>query len=902
LTGMKEISDFFKQLFDSTDWPPRWHCGKWTDFHGWLYIISDLMIWSAYFAIPVVIIKYISRKQDARFIRLYFLFAAFILACGATHFLDAMSFWVPLYRLNALVLLATGILSWITVVYIIKILPMAFTLRPQKDLEKEIDQRKKAEDQFKVLNAGLDARIKESMAEISDYKYALDQSSIVAITDQKGIIKHVNDNFCRISKYSREELLGQDHRIINSGHHSKDFIRNLWSTIARGKIWKGELKNRARDGTTYWVDTTIVPFLAENGKPQQYIAIRSDITERKKAEEQQALLASIINSSDEAIISISLDATISSWNRGAALLFGYTADEALGKEISILIAPDRQNEEAGILRRITKGEFVEHYETERIRKNGTIVHISLNVAPIRDPDGKIIGASKIARNTTERRLAQKRQLDLEEKIRLKADELAGIFERITDGFIVLDRDLRYTYVNKKTGEMTGRDPSSLIGKFVWEEFPDAVNSATYQAFEKSLATNQYVSNIDYYPPLDLWQENHIYPGPEGLSVFIRDITEQKRAEIRIRQSETIYKTIASSIPGTVICIFDPEYRYLLIEGDMLEKLGHKKALLLGQRVEDVVPAQRYEEVKGDFARVFRGETFSTERRLMEYDVITRYVPLKNEKEEVYNAMVVLIDITELKNAQRFVSELNITLEKKVADRTEQLAAVNKELEAFTYSVSHDLRAPLRIIDGFADTLLTDYASKLDEEGHRTVGVIVTNARRMGQLIDDLLNLSRLGKQEILRSWVDMNRIVSATIEELLVLYEGKQPQIDCDQLLPAQCDRGLIRQVWSNLISNALKYSGKQEQPVIRISSYQDGNSVVYSVIDNGVGFNIKYAGKLFGVFQRLHKVTEFEGTGVGLALVQRIILKHGGKVWAESEPGKGAKFFFSLPGKTLLQ
>ncbi len=490
------------------------------------------------------------------------------------------------------------------------------------------------------------------------------------------------------------------------------------------------------------------------------------------------MLASIINSSDEAIISISLDATITSWNRGAAILFGYTAPEALGKEISMLIAPDRWNEEAGIIRRITKGEFVEHYETERIRKNGSIVQISLNVAPIRDPDGQIIGASKIARNTTEAKLA----------------------------------------------------------------------------------------------------------------------------EAKIKESENIYKTIASSIPGAVICLFDPEYRYLLIEGDMLEKLGYRKNLLLGQRVRDVVSAERFEEVKNEFARVFRGETFSSERRVEDYDIISRYVPLKNENEEVYNAMVVLIDVTELKIAQRFVGELNITLERKVADRTEQLAAVNKELEAFTYSVSHDLRAPLRIIDGFADTLLTDYGGKLDEEGHRTVGVIMTNARRMGQLIDDLLNLSRLGKREILRSRVDMNPVVSATIEELLLLYKGQQPRIDCDQLLSAQCDSSLIRQVWSNLISNALKYSGKQEQPVIRIGSYRDGSNVVYSVTDNGVGFNMKYAGKLFGVFQRLHKVTEFEGTGVGLALVQRIILKHGGRVWAESEPGKGAKFFFSLPEEIPLQ
>jgi two-component system, sensor histidine kinase and response regulator len=225
----------------------------------------------------------------------------------------------------------------------------------------------------------------------------------------------------------------------------------------------------------------------------------------------------------------------------------------------------------------------------------------------------------------------------------------------------------------------------------------------------------------------------------------------------------------------------------------------------------------------------------------------------------------------------------------------QLEEVNKELEAFTYSVSHDLRAPLRIIDGFAGILVSDFADKLNDEGNRTLGVIMNNARRMGQLIDDLLNLSRLGRQDIRLNKINMDRMVKSVVDEQLQL-SNKQVNVTYEELLPADCDNGLIRQVWVNLISNAIKYSGRQAHSQITIGSYHKENDIIYFVKDNGVGFDMKYAGKLFGVFQRLHKITEFEGTGVGLALVQRIIVKHGGKVWARAEINKGATFYFSLP------
>lgn len=276
---------------------------------------------------------------------------------------------------------------------------------------RDVTDRRRAEDE-----------LRQTVQELSAYKHALDESSIVAITDQKGVIKHVNDNFCRISKYSREELIGQDHRIINSSYHDKDYIRELWTTIARGNIWKGELRNRARDGSLYWVDTTIVPFLNENGKPYQYIAIRSDITERKLAEIE------------------------------------------LGK---------------------------------------------------------------------------------------RADLIESLLESITDGFIAVDDDMRYTYVNKTICEMVGLPPEAMLGHRMWDLFPDAVGSATYNTIQEALTERRYTSNEDYYPPLNLWQENRVYPTGKGLSIFIRDISTKKEEEHHL-------KLLQSVITGTTDAVMITE--------------------------------------------------------------------------------------------------------------------------------------------------------------------------------------------------------------------------------------------------------------------------------------------------------------------------------------------------------
>ena len=231
------------------------------------------------------------------------------------------------------------------------------------------------------------------------------------------------------------------------------------------------------------------------------------------------------------------------------------------------------------------------------------------------------------------------------------------------------------------------------------------------------------------------------------------------------------------------------------------------------------------------------------------------------------------------------------LEDKVRERTAALEAANRELDSFSYSVSHDLRAPLRAIDGYARMLDEDYASRLDAEAQRLIGVVRGNARKMGQLIDDLLAFSRLGRQAAASVPLDMARLAREAADEV----RGER-SVQCAALPSIQGDPALLKQVWTNLIGNALKYSGKKPDGRVEVGAREGSTEHVYWVRDNGAGFDMRYADKLFGVFQRLHRADEFEGTGVGLAIVQRIVARHGGRVWAEGRPGEGACFYFSLP------
>ncbi len=382
--------------------------------------------------------------------------------------------------------------------------------------------------------------------------------------------------------------------------------------------------------------------------------------------------------------------------------------------------------------------------------------------------------------------------------------------------------------------------------------------------------------------------------------FIVNHQMQTKLQSDLRNTNHFLNTILENIPNMIFVKDAAQLRFVRFNRAGEKLLGRMRDELIGKNDYDFFPKEQAEAfthkdrevlIKGEVEDIAEEpiKTLNGDKWLH-----TKKIAITDETGKPQYLLGISEDITSSRMHLTEIKELNTELEKTIA----QLLSANKEMEAFTYSVSHDLRAPLRIIDGFGEILLKDYGDNIDDNGKRTLGVIMANAKHMGQLIDDLLNLSRLGRTQISVKHVEMREMVEDIIHVLGVMDPNvEKAEIKVHPIKPAQCDSSLIRQVWVNLISNAIKYSRNSEQPCIEIGSENKNGETIYYVKDNGVGFDMKYYGKLFGVFQRLHKVSEFEGTGVGLALVHRIIIKHGGKIWAEAALRQGATFYFTLPG-----
>ena len=604
--------------------------------------------------------------------------------------------------------------------------------------------------------------------------------------------------------------------------------------------------------------------------------------------------AAIVEGSDDAIIGKTPGGIITSWNPAAEKMFGYKADEAIGESILLIFPRDRVDEEIEILEKLARGEHVRHFETVRRRKNGDLIDVSVSASPLLDTMGRVIGVSKIVRDISASKKAEQlisRQAE-EYKIAFNANPLPmWVYDMESLSFLAVNDEAvhHYGFSRNEFLSMTIKDIRPD------EDVPAFMENVNHAKFDIEHGTWRHRTKDGRIITVEISSHPVSFMGRKAKLVLANDITARMLAEEALRNAEHRYRTtLDSMMEGCQIIGFDWRYLYL---NDVAAAQGRfKKENLLGRTMMEVYPG------------IEKTEMFSALRRCMEERMICRMENLftfddwttgwfRLSMEPVQEGVFILsIDVTQEKRAAEELDRYRGHLEDIVKERTFALEEVNRELEAFSYSVSHDLRAPLRHVDGFTKLLSKKIRSDVDEESRRYLDVISNATREMGTLIDELLAFSKAGRTEVSKSRVFVRSLLDRAILELDTDTRGRAIEWEIGPLPEVEADPQLLYLVVFNLLSNAVKYTSRKEKAKILISHKREGREDVFMIRDNGIGFDMKYAGKLFGVFQRLHDADDFKGTGIGLANVRRIIARHGGKTWAEGKVNEGAAFYFSIP------
>jgi PAS domain S-box-containing protein len=619
--------------------------------------------------------------------------------------------------------------------------------------------------------------LEKSLKSLSDYKFALEQSAITAFTDEKGMITTVNDNFCKISKFSREELIGKTHRLVNSNHHPKAFFKDLWKTIGSGKVWRGEIKNEAKDGSFYWVDTSIIPFLDEKNRPVQYLAIRFDITKRKKAEQDKNSFQATLESSLNEIYIFDSETFLFSYaNTGALFNLGYSEEEIkaltpidIKPDFTVtlfqqLVAPLVSNEKSKIM-----------FFTNHQRKDGSIYPVEVHLQLVNEGQDRRFLA--IILDITERKKAEESILQANER-----------FEKVTEATndAIWDWDLvNQTYYR-----------SSAIERF----------------FGKEAATS--------FTEKDFWKDKF-------------------HSEDNIKIQESVNEAISNPL----INRWELEYRIINTQGETLY-------------------------------------------------VIDRGVIIRNEEGKAIRMVGAMTDLTQQKHMELQLSDLNQSLKQY----TSELERSNVELEQFAFVASHDLQEPLRMISSFMDLLKRRNEGQLDEKALQYIYFATDGAKRMKQIILDLLDYSRASSPMEGKEEVDMNEVISEFKQSRRKIISEKSASIISANLPTLHSHKAPIIQVLHSLLDNALKYSVAGISPIIEIKAVENQKEWEFSLTDNGIGIDPQFYDKIFFLFQRLHNKDQYSGTGIGLSIAKKHVEFLGGRIWPEPAPGKGTVFYFTIP------
>jgi PAS domain S-box-containing protein len=621
---------------------------------------------------------------------------------------------------------------------------------------------------------------------------------------------------------------------------------------------------------------------------------------------------------DYAIFLLDPEGHVTSWNSGAQSIYGHRPEEITGRHLSVLYKAADAGKKLPQLALKTaddEGRFEE--EGWRLRRGNRKFLAQVVITALRDGRGRLSGFAHVARDTSHEHalLAELRRSEA-----LKA----FILETTIDAVILIDRDGKIQEWNRAAQKIFGHTREQALGRSPDDLIvPARVREIYHEGLTNFLMTGvgsligrpieltlRRADGSEFAAELSI--SRNAEEEPPRCTALIRDITERKAAEAALRASEERYRMLVENVKDYAIYLLDPQGVIVTWNAGAEHIEGFSAREIIGQHFatfftpEDVARGLPQESLDraGREGRVLN-EGWRLRKdgsRFWSQGIITA---LHDEQGRLRGFSKIAHDITQQKAAEEKIRELNEQLEQRVLERTAQLeaanknlAAANQELEAFSYSVSHDMRTPLRHIAGYVEILQNEAGGRLDQPLREHLQTIAHSAKNLGELIDALLDFSRMGRSEMRFEKLDLARLVAEARHELRREAEGRVIEWRIGPLPDARGDPVMLRQVFINLLSNALKYTRKRKRAIITIGAKAEGGETVCHIQDNGVGFDMKYAGKLFGVFQRLHSAREFEGTGIGLANVQRIIQRHGGRIWAEGVVDEGATFYFSLPGQ----
>jgi len=564
-------------------------------------------------------------------------------------------------------------------------------------------------------------------------------------------------------------------------------------------------------------------------------------------------------------------------------VLGYALPELEGQRFLDLVHPDDQTDTLAALGELGAQKAVLDFVNRYRCKDGSYRWIEWRSYPV----GNLVYAA--ARDITERRQA-------EEALRLTRFSV----DNVADAVQWVDSEAQVVDANETAYRMLGYTREELVRMSIPDIDTEISSTQWPNTWRQIKETGKLVLETHHRAkngrliPVEVVANYIEFGGHELACAVVRDITERRAAEKSLRESEERFRRFSDVTTEGIFfhhqgVIIDANRPLAIMFGYQLDELtGRNLVDFVAPESRELVTQRILHRVEGPYEALGLRKDGS----VFPVEVVARSYEFQGKVMRV----VCVRDTTERKRAETEIYRLNEELEQRVVERTAQLEAANKELEAFSYSVSHDLRAPLRAIDGFSRILIEDHVPQLPDEVARLLGIVHESTQQMGRLIDDLLSFSRLSRQPVNRLTVNMIDLVRQVLETLQNELEERKVEIAIGELPTCRGDPTLLKQVWMNLLSNALKFTREREVARIEIGCEEKGGEQVYFVKDDGVGFDMQYADKLFGVFQRLHRSDEFEGTGVGLAIVQRIIHRHGGHVWVEGVVDQGATFYFALP------